>query len=43
MVMGGTYNTPVIEGLLDEDFVEQLKMQGTYNDDSFLLQLFLVL
>lgn len=35
MVMGGTYNTPVIEGLLDEDFVEQLKMQGTYNDDSF--------
>lgn len=35
MVMGGTYNTPVIEGLLDEDFVDQLKMQGTYNDESF--------
>ena len=23
MVMGGTYNTPVIEGLLDEDFVDK--------------------
>lgn len=28
MVMGGTYETPVAEGLLDEDFVEQLKLQG---------------
>lgn len=35
MVIGGTYETPVKEGLLDEDFVEQLKLQGTYNDDSF--------
>ena len=24
-----------LEGLLDEDFVDQLKLQGTYNDDSF--------
>lgn len=28
MIMGGTYETPVAEGLLDEDFVEQLKLQG---------------
>lgn len=35
MIMGGTYETPVKEGLLNEDFVDQLKLQGTYNDDSF--------
>lgn len=35
MIMGGTYETPVKEGLLDEDFVDQLKLQGTYNDESF--------
>jgi hypothetical protein len=35
MVMGGTYETPVTEGLLDEDFVDQLKLQGTFNEDSF--------
>lgn len=35
MVMGGTYETPVAEGLLDSDFVEQLRIQGTFNEDSF--------
>lgn len=35
MIMGGTYETPVTEGLLDEDFVDQLKLQGTFNEDSF--------
>ena len=35
MIMGGTYETPVTEGLLDEDFVEQLKLSGTFNEDSF--------
>ena len=35
IILGGTYETPVKEGLLDEDFVENLKLQGTYNDDSF--------
>lgn len=35
MIMGGTYDTPVACGLLDENFVEQLKLQGTFNDDSF--------
>lgn len=35
MIMGGTYQTPVVSGLLDEGFVEQLKLQGTFNDESF--------
>ena len=35
MIMGGTYETPVVSGLLDEDFVEQLRLQGTFNDQSF--------
>ena len=35
MIIGGTYKTPVKEGLLDDDFVEQLKIQGTYAEDSF--------
>ena len=35
MIMGGTYKTPITEGLLDEDFVEQLKLAGTFNEDSF--------
>ena len=35
MVMGGTYETPVAEGLLDVNFVDQLKLQGTFNDESF--------
>ena len=35
MILGGTYATPVIEGLLSEDFVEQLKLSGTFNEDSF--------
>lgn len=35
MVMGGTYKTPVLEGLIDEDFVDQLKLQGSFNEDSF--------
>ena len=35
MVIGGTWETPVAEGLLDENFVDQLKLQGTYSEDSF--------
>jgi len=35
MIIGGTYETPVTEGLLNEDFVDQLKISGTYNDESF--------
>ena len=35
MIMGGTYETPVTEGLLNADFVDQLRLQGTFNEDSF--------
>lgn len=35
MIMGGTYETPVAEGLLNEDFVDELKLSGTYQEDSF--------
>lgn len=35
MVIGGTYQIPVWEGLLDENFVDTLKLQGTYSEDSF--------
>lgn len=35
MIMGGTYETPITEGLLDEDFVDQLKLQGTFKEESF--------
>lgn len=35
MVIGGTYDTPVKEGLLNENFVEELKLSGTFNEDSF--------
>ena len=35
MIMGGTYETPVKEGLLAEDFVDKLKLEGTFNSSSF--------
>lgn len=35
MVLGGTYEVPVKEGLLEEDFIDTLKLSGTYNEDSF--------
>ena len=35
MIMGGTYKIPVKQGLLDQDFVQQLKMNDTYSQDSF--------
>lgn len=35
MIIGGTYQIPVAEGLLDQDFVDQLKLSGTFNQDSF--------
>lgn len=34
-VLGGTWRVPVMEGLLEKNFVEQLKLDGTYNDNSF--------
>ena len=35
MIIGGTYKIPIMEGLLDEDFVDQLKVAGSYEEDSF--------
>lgn len=35
VVMGGTWRVPVEEGLLAKNFVQQLKLDGTYNDSSF--------
>lgn len=34
-VMGGTWRVPVLEGLLQRTFVNDLKTSGTYNDSSF--------
>jgi hypothetical protein len=34
-VMGGTFDTPVKEGLLEEDFVTKLMLEGTFNESSF--------
>ena len=35
MILGGSWRTPVVEKLLSKDFVKELKMDGTFNEDSF--------
>ena len=35
IVLGGTYETPVAEGLLQKDFVNSLKIAGTFDPESF--------
>ena len=35
IVLGGTWRIPVMEKLLKKSFVEELKLDGTYNDSSF--------
>lgn len=35
MILGGTYQIPVVEGLQDENWLDQLKLQDTFNEDSF--------
>ena len=35
VVLGGTWRVPVMEGLLKKSFVQDLKLDGTYNDSSF--------
>ena len=35
MILGGTYKIPVAEGLQDADWLDQIKMQDTFNEDSF--------
>lgn len=35
VVLGGTWRVPVMEKLLKKSFIEELKLDGTYNDNSF--------
>ena len=35
IILGGSWRVPVMEGLLSRSFVDDLKMDGTYNDASF--------
>ena len=35
VVLGGSWRIPVMEKLLKKSFIEELKMDGTYNDASF--------
>lgn len=35
VVLGGTWRVPVMEKLLQRSFIEELKLDGTYNDASF--------
>ena len=35
IVLGGTWRVPVMEELLSKTFVEELKLDGTYDDNSF--------
>lgn len=35
MIMGGTYRIPVLVKLLDKNFVNDLRMDGTFNESSF--------
>lgn len=35
IILGGTWRLPVVEGLQPKNFIEDLKMDGTYNEASF--------
>lgn len=35
MILGGTYKIPVLVKLLDKNFIQDLKMDGTFNEQSF--------
>ena len=35
VVLGGTWRIPVMEELLSKSFIQELKIDGTYNDASF--------
>ena len=35
IIMGGTYRIPVLTGLLDKNFIQDLKRDGTFNEASF--------
>ena len=35
IVLGGSWRIPVLEGLLNKNFVTELKLDGTFNESSF--------
>lgn len=35
MILGGTWEIPVLEGLQPKNFIQELKMQGTFDESSF--------
>lgn len=35
IILGGSWRVPMMEGLLDRNFIRNLKMDGTYNEASF--------
>ena len=35
MILGGDYKLAILEGAVKEDMVEEMKMNGTYNEASF--------
>lgn len=35
IILGGSWRTPVVEGLLNKNFVRDLRLDGTYNEASF--------
>ena len=35
IILGGTWRIPVLVGLLDRNFVQDLKRDGTFNDAAF--------
>ena len=35
IVLGGTWRVPVMAGLLNRTFIQELKLDGTYNDAQF--------
>lgn len=35
MILGGSWRTPVAEGLLNKNFVRELRLDGTFNEASF--------
>jgi len=35
IIMGGTYRIPVLAKLLDKNFIQDLKRDGTFNEASF--------
>ena len=35
VILGGSWRIPVMEELLSKSFIQELKLDGTYNDASF--------